>query len=188
MFKKLSLAAVALIACAGIGLAAGNFGLWPIVGSLSYCAGTENTPGTCSLTVPAGPSDLVGTATIPVDTNNAQGIQPQTVLLPAVLTGSTIFNASPLTATSVAVPAGTAKVVLTPAGTIATLTLTLPAGSALFDGQELFFYSNNTVTALTVTAGSGTTITPSITTLTAAAPVKLIYVQLTQTTGTWQLF
>ena len=58
------------------------------------------------------------------------------------------------------------------AGTIATLTLTLPAATALQDGQILRISSSQTVTALTVTPGSGTTVsnTPTAITISATGP------------------
>src|SRR6266850_691055 len=103
MFKKLSLAAVVLIACAGIGLAAGNFGLWPIVGGASYCGSTNNA--VCVLTIPAGPT-ATGLETIPADTNAAQGIQPQTVLVPitSMFSGLAVYE-SPLTGVSITLAA-----------------------------------------------------------------------------------
>lgn len=66
------------------------------------------------------------------------------------------------------------------AGTIATYTVTLPASTALVDGQSLVISTDGTITALTVTAGSGTTISPTLTTLTKSTAINLIY-NLTQT-------
>lgn len=186
MFKKLSLAIAALFIATGAALGAGAFNGYPVVGDTGTTCLSFGNNGVCNQFSPIGPGDVPPGALIPADTGSAN--QPYTVNIPAVLTGSTIFNSSPLTGVTVAVPTGTAKVVLTPAGTIAALTLTLPAATALLDGQELFFYSNQTVTSLTLTAGTGTTITPAVTTLTAAAPVKLIYVQTSATAGVWQLF
>jgi len=192
MLKKIGLTFLGLLALTAVSYAGGAFQGYPLVGGngTSNCLSFGNN-GVCNQYQPAGPSDVPPGSTFPADTNIQGGgsnANPSTVNIPAVLTGAVVWNASPLTGTSTTLPAGVSKVVLTPAGTIAAYTLTLPAGSALVDGQELFFYTNNTVTSFTVTAGSGTTITPSITTLTAAAPVKLIYVQLTATTGTWQAF
>jgi len=123
MFKKLSLAVVALVACAGIGLAAGNFGLWPILGGASYCGSTNNT--TCVLTIPAGPAPT-GLETIPADTNAAQGIQPQTVLVPlASLVGATTVNAT-TGAQSPVVTNGVTNYIYSGAGTATFTTFTLP--------------------------------------------------------------
>lgn len=60
-------------------------------------------------------------------------------------------------------------------GTIATYTLTLPASTNLVDGQRYTITTDGTVTALTLTAGSGTTLAPTITSLTKAAAIRLIY-------------
>lgn len=187
MFKKLGLSLAALVFSSGLALAAGAFDGYPVVGDTAgtTCLSFGNG-GVCNQFSPIGPSDAPPLAQFPADTQSAS--QPFTVKIPLALTGAVVQNASPLTGTTVAIVQGTNKVVLTPAGTIAAFTVTLPAATALLDGQELFFYTNNTVTAFTVTAGTGTTITPAITTLTAAAPVKLVYVQLTASTGTWQLF
>ena len=157
MFKKLSLAAVAVIACVGISLAAGNFGLWPIVGGASYCGSTENT--TCVLTVPAGPAQITGNETIPMDTNLAQGIQPQTVLAkPAALGLGPYVYEAPLTGVSITMGAGTRSLIIEPAGTIATHTVVLPASTLLTDGQYFGLCSTQIITALTITPGSGTTV------------------------------
>ena len=183
MFKKLSLAAVALVACVGIGLAAGNFGLWPILGGASYC-GSTGTSG-CVSTIAAGPI-ATGLETIPADTNAAQGIQPQTVLVPitSMFSGLAVYE-SPLTGVSITLAAGTQKLIITPAGTIATHTIVLPASTALSDGYILAISSTQIITALTLTAGSGTTIVPSITTLaTANKGTALVY---RASTAQWNL-
>lgn len=56
---------------------------------------------------------------------------------------------------------------ITPAGTIAALTLTLPPLAGAFDGQIVTIFSTQIITALTIAAGSGTTL--GGTTLSAAA-------------------
>ena len=185
MFKKLSLAVLGLVAGASIAFAGGAFQGYPQVGGdgATNCLSFGNA-GVCNQYQPAGPADVPPASTIPADTN-IQGSGTVTVNIPAVLTGATVLNNAPLTGAIIALPAGTAKLMLKPAGTIATLTVTLPASTALFDGEELFIYSSQTVTALTVTAGSGTTLTPTITTVGVAAPVKLIY---SQDATTWLLF
>lgn len=47
---------------------------------------------------------------------------------------------------------------ITPAGTLATLTLALPSSTNARDGQKVSIFSTQTITALTVTAGSGNTM------------------------------
>jgi hypothetical protein len=48
--------------------------------------------------------------------------------------------------------------ILTPAGTLAALTLNLPSCSAGVDGQENYVKTSQTITALTVTATAGTVL------------------------------
>jgi hypothetical protein len=79
--------------------------------------------------------------------------------------------ASPLTGTTVSVTGtGDTWLVLTPAGTIATLTVALP--SAPVNKQEVAVSSSQTVTALTL---SGGTVIGAPTTVGAAAPFRLRY-------------
>lgn len=190
MIKKLGLSIFALALTAGLAIAGGAFQGFPLVGGdgATTCLSFGNN-GVCNQYLPAGPSDAPPLSTFPADTNiqgAGSNANPSTVNVPLSLTGAVVQNGTPLTGATIAVNQGTNKLILAPAGTIAALTVTLPAGPLLVDGQELSFYSNNTATSFTVTPGAGTTVTPAITTLTAAAPVKLIYVQLTASTGTWQ--
>lgn len=66
---------------------------------------------------------------------------------------------------------------MAPAGTLATLTLTLPADAV--DGQDLWISSTKQITALTLNAGAGQTLASSITALNANESVGL---RLTDTT------
>lgn len=121
---------------------------------------------------PAGPSPT-GAESFAADTNLSGGRNPQTGRYTFQQLGlGAMQYAAPLTGTTVAVAAGTTNMVLDPAGTIATLTLTLPAASLLQDGQILRISSSQTVTALTVTPGSGTTVsnTPTAITISATGP------------------
>jgi len=168
MLKKLGLSAVALALISSIALAAGNFGLWPILNGAAYCAGTENTPGTCSLTVPAGPTALTGNETIPMDTNLTQGIQPQTILAqPRSLGAGPYQYAAPLTGATLTLTAQQRRLVLEPAGTIAALTVVWPAAAGLVDNQLMGICSRQVVTALTTTNGTGATVLDAPTALTA---------------------
>lgn len=186
MFKKIGLSVAALLAAVGIAYAGGAFQGLPLVGDpgADICVSFGNN-SVCNQYLPAGPSAVPPTATLPADVNPVGVAQnPATIAIPAGLTGATVLDAAPLTAASITVPVGTAKLILNPAGTIAALTVLLPplsntdaAGNIhlISDGQEFFIHTSQTVSTLTVTAGTGTTLTPSITTVTAAAPVKLIY-------------
>lgn len=160
MLKKLSLAIFALLAATSIAAyAAGNFGLWPILNGAAYCASLENTSATCTNTVPAGPTALTGNETIPMDTNLAQGIQPQTILAqPRSLGAGPYQYAAPLTGASLTLTAQQRRLIVEPAGTIAALTVVFPAASTLVDNQLMGLCTTQVVTALTLTAGSGTTI------------------------------
>jgi hypothetical protein len=74
---------------------------------------------------------------------------------------------TPTTGFTFTVPARTSVVILTPAGTLATGTLTLPA--APVDGQRVELLCSATVTALTVAANAGQTLSGTVTTCTASA-------------------
>ena len=172
---KLRLAVAGILAAifASAAFAAGLFPNFPIIGGAGYCASysTGVNGQVCTVNVPAGPTTLPGTAIIPADTGLSQGQSPQTVAVPAALVGASSIQASPLTGTTINAD-GVAKVMLTPAGTIAALTITMPVTPA--NGQTFAVYSTQTVTALTLTPGPGTTI-PSVTTVGSGSPVKLIY-------------
>lgn len=198
-------ASAVLAAISTAAWAAGYFPYFPVAGGTAYCSSASGTgsgtgsstfpssgPGssfgqgsvgqsgvftlTCNDQVPAGPSPSApGTSFIPADTGLPSGQQPQTILIPAVMTGATTQDAAPLTGTTVTVSNGVARLLLDPAAGIAALTVQLPPATALFDGEEIQITSSQTVTTLTIVQGTGTTIVPSITTVTAAAPVTLLY-------------
>jgi len=186
--KKFLLIATFILVPA-LAFAGGAFQGLPLVGGdgATNCLSFGNN-GVCNQFQPAGPNDAPPLSTFPADTN-VQGAgnnaNPATVNIPLSLTGATVLDAAPLTGVTITLPSGTAKLILNPAGTIAALTVVLPIAAQCLDGQEFFIYSSQTVTALTVTPGSGTTLTPTITTVTAAAPVKLIY---SQNALAWQTF
>lgn len=136
----------------------------PIVGGAAYCARYAGDGTTCTGSVPAGPTVLTGTELIPADTGLAGGASPQTVSIAArSLGGGPTQYSTPLTGVTQAVAAGTRQVILEPAGTIAAHTLTLPAASLLTEGQRLGVCSTQVVTALTITPGSGTTVSNTLT-------------------------
>lgn len=159
--RSLGVAVAALALASTLAFAAGLFPGFPIIGGASYCGGfsTGVSGQVCTVTVPAGPSALTGNETIPMDTNLAQGQAPQTAIatLPTLGIGPYVYNA-PLTGASITVTAQQRRLILEPAGTIAALTVVFPAASALKDGQLFGICTTQIVTALTLTAGSGTTI------------------------------
>lgn len=160
--KRIALALVALIATAGIAaIAQGIAPNLPIIGGASYCGGysTGPTGQTCSVTVPAGPTVQTGAETLPVDTNLSGGQQPQSAKVKiTTVGGGALQYSTPLTGVSQTVLPGTRQVLIEPAGTIAAHTVVFPAASLLTDGQRLGLCTTQIVTALTVTAGSGTTV------------------------------
>lgn len=174
--KRIALGLAALAVTAGIAMAAGQFAGLPIIGKGSYCQGTS-TGATgnqvCSTTVPAGPQSLTSTMLIPADTGFANGAQPQTVYVPAAMLGSLPpLITAPLTGTTVNLTSATNQYIATPAGTIAALTVNLPAAATMTEGQKMGVTSTQTITALTMGAGTGNTIaaTQTPTALTVASP------------------
>jgi len=128
-----------------------------------------------------GGAAITGVETFAADTNLSGGRNPQTgkYTFQQIGAGAIQYNA-PLTGASILVDPATSKLLLEPAGTIATLTVTLPAATLLQQGQTLEMSSTATVTALTLTAGSGTTIaaqTPTAITVSATTTYgyKFVY-------------
>ena len=184
MMKK----TLAALAFAGLAVtSAYAAGLWPdlpIVGSASYCAGSSQSAigsiiGSvtgCPNTVPAGPSIVTGNEQIPADTRIANGVAPQTVLLPMAS-----LNALPLqfvTVTNPNSPAGVSAsntsggVVYSNTVTITSANVTLPA--APIDGQQYAISSNRTITTLSVSAGGTASMAgntaPTVLTASLTAP------------------
>lgn len=186
MLKRLLLAGFAIALTASAVAIAQQWPNIPIVGGASYCASTVNA--VCVSTIPAGPA-LTGDETIPADTN-VVGSGPATVKIDVNTLGAGPYQYNaPLTGASLTLTAKQRRLILEPAGTIAALTVTFPAATALQDNQLMGICSTQTVTALTLTAGAGTTITsnPTILTLstTTAYCYEFVYRQLTSSTGTW---
>jgi hypothetical protein len=84
----------------------------------------------------------------------------------------------PVTAFTITAANGTTFVLINPAGTLGTGTLTTPASPG--DGQSLCMMSSQTQTALTVTANTGQTMASyggaTVTALTANTPVCWFYI------------
>jgi len=176
MKRKLFMALGLLAFVATPVLAAGLWPDFPIVGGASYCASTSTgvSGQVCTVTVPAGPAALTGSETVPADTNLAQGQPPQTVKVPVTSLASGAYaNVSPLTGTSVVIPNNVSNYLITPAGTIAALTVTMP--SAPTDGQVVRISSSQTVTALTLNGASGQTISNAPTAITISTTATYGY-------------
>lgn len=166
MLKKLGLSFAALVAAAGIAFAGGAFQGYPVIGSDGTICLSFGNNSVCNQLQPVGPGIVTGGESIPADTNiqgAGSNAVPSTVNipLPSIGAGPYAYNA-PLTGASITVTNLQRRLVLEPAGTIATLTVVLPAvgagATALVDNQLFGLCSTQVVTALTVTAGSGTIV------------------------------
>lgn len=179
MFKKIGLV-LALVVTGSIYAGAQMWSNFPQVGGAAYCITYVN--GVCQQTVPAGPSALTGSETVPMDTNLSNGRSPQTVKA-----GLASFNALPVAYE--AVTAGSAfytytfgnavgGVVFTASGTISDMRVTAPP--APIDGQQVYVSSTNTITAFQFIANTGQTLavtTPTVLTASTTAPqgYKFVY-------------
>lgn len=133
MFKKLTYAAVGLLACASIAYAGGAFQGYPLIGgdgvTATNCLSFGNN-AVCNQFQPAGPSLIASGSTIPADTN-IQGAgnagNPATVDIPVTSlgAGNTIVNTTTGTQTIV-VAAGVSNYVYAGAGAATFTTFTLP--------------------------------------------------------------
>jgi hypothetical protein len=85
----------------------------------------------------------------------------------------------PTTGFSYTFAAGTTVLVMNPAGTLATGTITMPAAPA--DGMTITFSSTQTITALTVSANTGQSIVSAATVLPARQATTYVY-RLSNTT------
>ena len=81
----------------------------------------------------------------------------------------------PTTGFSKTITSYTSMLLINPAGTLATGTIVFPASTACVSGQKLTIATSQTITSLTMTAGSGTTINGALTTLLANTSAKWIY-------------
>lgn len=175
MLKKLILA-LFIAAFPSLALAQTFAPDFPILSGASYCFSTVN--GVCTRTIPAGPA-LTGAETIPADTNiGNSGLQSGKISIASL--GGGLQNEVPLTGASLTLnQPGVGKLFINPAGTIAALTITLPASTLLIDGQTLYINSSQIVTTLTLTAGSGTTLGTATTSLAVNTPIRYVYMKAT---------
>jgi hypothetical protein len=77
-------------------------------------------------------------------------------------------------------PAGTQVLIINPAGTLATGTITMPSTPA--DGMTVRFSSSQIITALTVSANTGQSIVSAVTTLALGGSAQYMY---RQSNTTW---
>lgn len=118
---------------------------------------------------------LTGAERIAADTNLDSGENPASAgIAPAMLAAGALQLEVPLTGFSIQANDGVSRVLLNPAGTLATGTFTFPATP--FEGQEMHLSSTQTQSALTVAAPSGYTIVgTAVTALTAVTEVIWVY-------------
>lgn len=156
--KRLLLATLALLALSVPALAQGSgfWPNWPVISGSSYCVTTVN--GTCTATVPAGPSVLSGNETVPAN----YGSQSNSTTPNNVLVNMASLNALPISFVVVTTPPTgisaaniSGGVVYTSATTITSANISLPASP--IDGQQYRVSANQTITTLSVAAGSSTT-------------------------------
>lgn len=202
MLKKLGLTIFALLACAGsVALAqytsqAGGTGAgYP---TLNVPADTQclrfGNNNVCGAFAPAGPEALTGFETVIVDTHAPGGAVPQTMNAPLTGLGAgKLVTNSPLTGATITVDAQTRQLVITPAGTIAALTVNFPAASAtMVNGSRIGLCSSQVVTALTLGGGTGNTFGTPVPTALAIPPTtgagtcyEWIYSKTSATAGVW---
>lgn len=181
--RKWALAA-GLLAFPTLANAAGNYQNYPQVGEPSFCASTvtgagapfggatgqgQGTTGSiCAQTVPAGPPQLTGTEIMPADTATGNSSPPQSVTIPLTLLPTGSLDYIPLIGTgqTFTLPNNINTVVFDASATVATLTLTMPSSPLL--GQSVRVASTHTITALSVLAPSGATVTQAPTALTVS--------------------
>ena len=92
---------------------------------------------------------------------------------------STIESVTPTAGTTITVSDTTRYYVMTPAGTLATLTVVMPTNPV--DGQEVFITSTQIVTALTHNPGAGQTLNGALVTIAANGNAAWVY-KLSNTT------
>lgn len=201
MLKKLGLGLFALAISASGALAqyttqAGGTGFgYPTlnVPDTTQCLRFGNG-GVCNAYAPAGPTALTGFETFLADTHSAAGAIPQTMNVPLTAVGAGVLTVSvPLTGDTLTLTAQTRQLIINPAGTIATLTVNMPAASAtMVNGQRIGICGTQIVTALTLGGGTGNTFNPAVQTATlvpvvtgAASCTEYIYSKTSATAGVW---
>jgi hypothetical protein len=137
---------------------------------------------------------MTGYETVLTDTHQAGGNPPQTINTPLTAIGGGILDVQvPLTGASLTLTAQHRQLIINPAGTIAALTVTMPAASAtMVNGQRIGICGTQIVTALTLAGGTGNTFNPAVQTATlvpvvtgAASCTEYVYSKTSATAGVW---
>jgi hypothetical protein len=201
MLKKVGLGLFALVlsvsgSFAQTGGSGGQGAGFPTVGipADTQCIRYGNG-GVCNAYAPAGPTAVTGAETVLSDTHLPSGQVPATVNMPlTAMGGGKLDVQAPLTGATLTVDAQTRQLIVNPAGTIAALTVNLPAASATtpYNGQRIGLCSTQIVTALTLGGGTGNTFNPAVQTAMlvpvvtgAASCTEYIYSKTSATAGVW---
>jgi hypothetical protein len=144
--------------------------------------------------VPAGPA-LTGREYVPADTNPALAVATQSGKIGLAALGAGKLTVSvPVTADTITLDEYTRQLIVNPAGTIAALTVALPAASTtIMNGMRIGVCGTQIVTALTMTAGTGNTFGSTVTSQAMLVPVvtgaascmEWIYAKTSDTVGVW---
>lgn len=207
MLKKIGLTLFALLACASsVAIAqyttqSGGFGAaFPTlnVPADTQCTSFGNPVGgvaRCIAYAPAGPTAMTGFETVITDTHIAGGNPPQTINVPlTAIGGGKLTVEAPLTGATLTLDAQTRQLIVNPAGTIAALTVNLPAASAtMVNGHRIGVCGTQIVTALTVGAGTGNTFGSTVTSQAMLVPVvtgaascmEWVYSKTSASAGVW---
>jgi hypothetical protein len=202
MFKKLGVGLFALAisasgAFAQTGGSGGQGAGFPTVGipADTQCIRYGNN-NVCNAYAPAGPTTITGAETALIDTHLPSGQLPSTVNAPlAALGAGKLVVTTPVTTDVITVDALTRQLIVTPAGTIAALTVNLPAASATtpYNGTRFGLCGTQIVTALTMGAGTGNTFGTTVTSQAMLVPVvtgaascmEWIYSKTSAAAGVW---
>lgn len=153
-------------------------------------------PGTanCLTFAPAGPTALTGQETVLGDVHGIAGSIPQTMNIPLTAFGGGLFDVqAPLTGATLTLTQQHRQLIVNPAGTIAALTVNMPAASAtMVNGSRVGVCGTQVVTTLTMGAGTGNTFNPAAPTAMlvpvqtgAASCFEFIYSKTSATAGVW---
>lgn len=201
MLKKLGLGLFALAVSASASFAqyttqAGGTGAgYPTlnVPSDTQCLSYTNA-GRCVSYAPAGPTAMTGYETVITDTHGAAGSIPQTINTPLTAIGGGLLDVqTPLTGATLTLTPQHRQLIVNPAGTIAALTVNMPAASAtMVNGSRIGICGTQVVTALTLGAGTGNTFNPTQPTAMlvpvvtgAASCFEFVYSKTSATAGVW---
>lgn len=128
--------------------ATNNYGFY---GALAAASGKWNFFGAGTANNAFAGNTRFGATTAPVATVDVTGSIAHTQ---QEIDRSYTYN-TPTTGQTVTIASGTQTAIINPAGTLATLTVTLPTCDAAYDGSLVRYSSEQVITALTVNATSG---------------------------------